>query len=256
MQPTTPAPQTPEPKPYAWQTCLDIRHASGEVYDTHFNPRLLDSFAHAPRVLLDIGCSAGVLGAFVREQNPGCRTVGIEPNEHAAKVAASRLHHVSCSTFEEFDFAAAQLTLGSIDTVVAADVLEHMHNPWQVMTTLRPYLTQDAQFIISIPNTRHLGLIKSLADDGAWTYEEKGLLDITHIRFFTLFEMTQFLHQTGYRMEHVNFFLDHRLETFYAENKDKPSTNIRLGRMSIENVPAKELAELCAWQFFIRARPR
>lgn len=211
--------------------------------------------AHPPRTLLDIGCASGLLGNAVKTRNPGCRTIGIEPNEATAKLASTNLDKVLCGKFEDFNLEAEGIPLGSVDTVVAADVLEHMYDPWHVMTGLKPYLSKDAQLILSIPNTRHLGLMKNLIDDGQWTYTEKGLLDITHIRFFTLGEIGHFLAQTGYRMEHVNFFLDPQLEQFYMENQGKPEIHVKVGRMTLEKLAPKELAELCTWQFFIRARP-
>ncbi len=240
---------------FAWQTCLDVKHTDGHIYQHHFNPALLEVLAHPPRTLLDIGCASGLLGQAVKSRNPACRTIGIEPNEATARLAAQNLDCVLCGKFEDFNLEAEGIAPGSVDTVVAADVLEHMYDPWHVMTGLKPYLSKDAQLILSIPNTRHLGLMKSLIDDGQWLYAEKGLLDITHIRFFTLREIANFLTQTGYRLEHVNFFLDPNLEKLYAQNQNKPEINVRLGRISFERISAKELAELCTWQFFIRARP-
>ena len=248
------APPAPEPL-FAWQTCLDVKHTDGHIYQHHFNPALLEVLAHPPRTLLDIGCASGLLGHAVKARNPGCRTIGIEPNDATAKLAAQNLDQVLCGKFEDFNLEAEGIALGSVDTVVAADVLEHMYDPWHVMTGLKPYLSKDAQIILSIPNTRNLGLMKALVDDGLWTYAEKGLLDITHIRLFTLREIGNFLAQTGYRLEHVNFFLEPSFEQFYAQNQNKPEINIRVGRMSWERLTPKELAEMCTWQFFIRARP-
>ena len=156
--------------------------------------------------------------------------------------------------FEDFQLENEGIARGSVDTVVMADVLEHMYDPWHVMVNLKPYLAPDAQLILSIPNTRHLGLMQGLLDGGSWTYAEKGLLDITHIRFFTLKEIANFLAQTGYRMEFVNHFLDAGLAPLYEKNKSNPDINIRLGRIALEKVTPRELAELCTWQFFIRAR--
>ncbi len=245
---------TPEPL-FAWQTCLDVKHTDGHIYQHHFNPALLDVLAHPPRTLLDIGCASGLLGQAVKAKNPACRTIGIEPNEATAKLASQNLDQVLCGKFEDFNLEAEGIPTGSVDTVVAADVLEHMYDPWHVMTGLKPYLSKDAQIVLSIPNTRNLRLLKDLVDEGKWTYAERGLLDITHIRFFTLAEINNFLTQTGYRLEHVNYFLDPGFEQFYAQNQDKPEINVRVGRMSLERLSKKELAELCTWQFFIRARP-
>lgn len=244
----------PAAPPYAWQTCLDIRNSDGRLYQDHFNPALLDVLAHPPRVLLDIGCASGLLGQEVKARHPACRTFGIEPNAVTAELAATRLDRVLRGKFEDFDLSAEGIAPGSVDTVVAADVLEHMYDPWQALVALRPYLTADAQLILSIPNTRHIGLLKALADFGQWTYTEKGLLDITHIRFFTLSEIERLLAQTGYRLEHVNFFLDPTFERYFHQNKDKAEIHVSAGRLILERLSARDLAELCTWQFFVRAR--
>ena len=254
-QPPVPNPAQPMAEPqYVWQTCLNIEDAPATPYQQHFNPQLLDVLAHPPRVLLDVGCSSGILGNYVKGLHPACRTIGIEPNRATAELAAKNLDQVLCGKFEDFTLEKEGVAFGSVDTVVMADVLEHMYDPWHVMVKLKPYLSPDAQLILSIPNTRHLGLMQGLFDGGRWTYAEKGLLDITHIRFFTLREIADFLAQTGYRMEFVNHFLDAGLSSFYEQNKSNPDINIRLGRMALEKVTPKELAELCTWQFFIRAR--
>jgi 2-polyprenyl-3-methyl-5-hydroxy-6-metoxy-1,4-benzoquinol methylase len=239
---------------FAWQTCLGAAPRGADHYH-HFNPTLLEEFAHPPRLLLDIGCASGQLGQVVKAQHPGCRTIGIEPDAATARLAAQNLDRVLCGRFEDFDLEAEGIAPGSVDTVVAADVLEHMYDPWHAMAGLKRYLSPDAQVILSIPNTRNLALIKALLDDGRWTYEETGALDITHVRFFTLREIEAFLVQTGYRLEHVNFIIDPRFEKFCAQSMNQAETNIRVGRISMERVPQKELAELCTWQFFIRARP-
>ena len=239
---------------YVWQTCLNVEDALATPYQQHFNPQMLDVLAHAPRVLLDVGCSSGNLGKYVKSLHPACRTIGVEPNRATAALAAQNLDQVLCGKFEDFQLENEGIARGSIDTVVMADVLEHMYDPWHVMVNLKPYLAADAQLILSIPNTRHLGLMQGLLDGGSWTYAEKGLLDITHIRFFTLKEIANFLAQTGYRMEFVNHFLDAGLAPLYEQNKSNPDINIRLGRIALEKVTPRELAELCTWQFFIRAR--
>lgn len=244
-----------EGSPPAWQVCLDVRNSDGRLYQDHFNPTLLESLAGPPRHLLDIGCASGVLGMMVKEAHPQCRVTGIEPNLATANVARTRLDQVLCGLLEDFDLEKEGIARSSIDTVVAADVLEHMYDPWRAMISLKPYLTADAQFIISIPNTRHLKVSGDLIEKGEWTYAEKGLLDITHIRFFTLKEITRLITETGYQLEHVNYLLDPLLEPVYQQNVNQREINLRMGRLTLERLLPQELAELCAWQFFLRARP-
>lgn len=249
-------PVAPSPTPeYVWQRCLDIKKSDATDYHGHFNPRLLEVLAHPPRRLLDIGCASGILGRYVKETTPGAYVAGIEPNEAAAAAAKSNLDLVLCGKFEDVDLVGAGIPHGSIDTVVAADVLEHMYDPWHVLVNLKPFLTPDAQLIISIPNVRNLKLVTNLADIGMWTYDERGLLDITHIRFFTLKEMAALLTQTGYKLELVSHFIDKGLEDLYESAQGKPEINVRAGRLSLEKITMQELTELCTWQFFMRARP-
>jgi O-antigen biosynthesis protein len=97
--------------------------------------------------MLDIGCASGLFGAFTKEKYPDARVVGIEVNRAAAASARDRIDYVLEGKIEDVDFASAGITPGSIDTVIAADVLEHMYDPWHVMVKLKKYLTPDAQFI-------------------------------------------------------------------------------------------------------------
>jgi O-antigen biosynthesis protein len=250
------SPATAPKLPYAWQRCLNVADSTytGD-YHTYLNPNLLNLFAHAPRKLLDIGCATGVLCSVMKERNPSTYTIGIEPNKQAAEMARSKLDRVFTGTFEEIDLVAEGFPHGSIDSVVAADVLEHMYDPWRTMVNLKPFLSKDAQVIISIPNSRHVNLIARLADGGLWTYEDRGLLDITHIRFFTLKEFSTLLEQTGYRIERVDHFIDPSLGEFYNAAQKGPEINLRVGRLAFERLTLQDLTELCTWQFFIRARP-
>jgi O-antigen biosynthesis protein len=255
--PASAAPVAPPPHlQYAWQRCLNVADSTyAGDYHTYFNPDLLNLFAHAPRTLLDIGCASGVLCSVVKERHPASHTIGIEPNKRAADLARSRVDQVFTGTFEEVDLVAEGITHGSIDSVVAADVLEHMYDPWRTLVNLKPFLTKDAQVIISIPNSRHVNLIARLADGGMWTYEDRGLLDITHIRFFTLKEFAGLLEQTGYRLERVDHFIDPSLLEFFNAAKKGPEINLRVGRIAFERLTLQDLTELCTWQFFNRARP-
>lgn len=74
--------------------------------------------------------------------NPACQIIGIEPDEGAAKLAAQSLDRVLCGKFEDFNLESEGIALGSVDTVVAADVLEHMYDPWHAMTPAEALLVE------------------------------------------------------------------------------------------------------------------
>lgn len=239
--------------PPVWKTLLQVEDTAATGYHGGMRRELVDLSPRPIRVALDIGCAAGGTGAYIKSKHPRARVIGIEVNRSAAELAKKRLDQVLVGRFEEIDFAAAGIKPGSIDTVIVADVLEHMYDPWSVLTALRPWLSMDAQVIASIPNVRNLKLMEDMAA-GYWRYEDSGLLDITHIRFFTLREVRRFFHETGYHVRTLQYAIDPRLMAFYQENKARPGPlDINLGKMSLHGIEGTELDELCSLQFYVVA---
>jgi 2-polyprenyl-3-methyl-5-hydroxy-6-metoxy-1,4-benzoquinol methylase len=238
----------------AWQTCLDIDGQEAAHYLDFVNAGLFNAIAGTPRQVLELGCSAGAFGAELKKRHPGASVTGIEAGRAAAARAATRLDRVVCGRIEEVDFAAAGFTPGHFDTVIAADILEHLVNPWDVLVRLKPFLARDAQVVASIPNVRNALLIAALAVNGRWQYRERGLLDITHLRFFTLEEICRMFVETGYRYEYHMVNLAAPLADLYQRNVTREKFTLQLGRLSISDVTPAELSELCAEQFFLRAR--
>ena len=85
---------------------------------------------------------------------------------------------------------------------MAADVLEHLRDPEAVLLALKPFLTPNATIVTSIPNVRNLGVLQS-AVEGNWTYQAAGILDRTHLRFFTLREIRSMFQRLGYDVEYT-----------------------------------------------------
>ncbi|MBK1679960.1 methyltransferase [Rhodocyclus tenuis] len=239
--------------PPAWKTLLQVEDTAATGYHGGVRRELVDLSPRPIRLALDIGCAAGGTGAYIKSKHPPARVIGIEVNRSAAELAKKQLDQVLVGRFEEIDFAAAGVKPGSIDTVIVADVLEHMYDPWSVLTALRPWLSMDAQVIASIPNVRNLKLMEDMAA-GYWRYEDSGLLDITHIRFFTLREVRRFFHETGYHVRTLQYAIDPRLMAFYEENKPRPGPiDINMGKMSLHAIEGAELDELCSLQFYVVA---
>jgi 2-polyprenyl-3-methyl-5-hydroxy-6-metoxy-1,4-benzoquinol methylase len=195
-----------------------------------------------------------MFGLRLKEKFPGVTVVGIEPGRAAAALAATRLDRVICSRLEAVDFASQGLAPGEFDTVIAADVLEHMVNPWEALVRIRPLLAPGGQFVASIPNVRNLGLLAETLLNGRWRYAERGLLDITHLRFFTLEEIRRMFEQTGYRLEGFAANVSPNLAGIWRENKDREAITLTLGRLTLRDLRREDLVELCAEQFLVRAR--
>ncbi|OZB50486.1 MAG: hypothetical protein B7X42_04600, partial [Thiomonas sp. 14-66-4] len=205
----------------------------------HSNPRadLLSLLRQPPRRVLDVGCASGAMGAWLKRQFPNVELWGIEANPHVARQAQTHYHRVMAGLLEDVDLAAQGLQAASLDTLVLADVLEHMRNPWRALHALRPWLSEDAQVLISLPNARNLWLLNELAE-GRLTYEASGILDITHLRFFTRDEGQRMLEQTGYTVEAVSYGPDSRF--FQTPRPAAFPANLETEHLVLKNVDADE----------------
>ena len=245
---TIPAPAPP------WKTCLDIEAQDADHYRGNVNLALLDLVEGAPRRVLDLGCAAGHLGQKLKERDGEVSVVGIDANRAAATAAESRLDRVICARLDDLDFAAHGLRHGEFDAIVAADILEHLVNPWALLERLRPLLAPDGQLLVCVPNVRNLGVVSDLLQGGRWAYQDQGLLDITHLRFFTLHEMRSMFDETGYRAEKFGALISRALNETYQRHREDPSGTIQVGRMTLTGISPAELMELCAEEFLFRCR--
>ena len=245
------APQADRP---AWQTCLDVEGQAGAHYLDFVNTGLMDLIAGSPRRVLELGCAGGMFGFRLKERFPQATVVGIEASREAADVAAKRLDRVIRARLEEVDFAAEGLAEEPFDAVIAADILEHLVNPWDLLVRLRSLLAPDAQLLASIPNVRNLGVVAELLVNGRWQYRERGLLDITHLRFFTLAEMLRMFDETGYACEEYTGTISLAFTSLYQKYKGHEKVAIDIGRVKLTEVSARELFELCAEGFLLRCR--
>jgi 2-polyprenyl-3-methyl-5-hydroxy-6-metoxy-1,4-benzoquinol methylase len=237
---------------FVWQQYLDVETADvADIYHTTGRPQLAAMYTNKPAVILDVGCAAGSNAALIKQRFPGSRAWGIEMNHAAAQLAQSKLDRVLVGKFEDFDLEQEGIAKGTLDAVLLADVLEHMYNPWDVMVKLRSYISPTGQLVLSIPNVRNLWLMDQLSK-GNWTYEGQGLLDITHIRFFTLKEILKFCSETGYRVVRVESSIDGRLQPFWNLHQSATAPfDINTDRLTLKGVTRDELLELCAVQFYL-----
>lgn len=163
-------------------------------------------FIREPKRLLDIGCSTGSVGKRLKNKYPGLFAWGVEISS-AANEANTCLDKVSTYLVSDFEDSEMQL-LSSIDTVLLLDVLEHMYDPWKTLGFISNAIPHSAQVIVSLPNTANLNILRDLAN-GFWHYQETGLLDVTHIRFFTLYEMQKMFYETGFRILRTHFSMEY-----------------------------------------------
>lgn len=169
------------------------------LYESHARPELLPFLPEQSRSFLDVGCARGGFGASIRRRfGVGVRLVGIEPVEAQAADARAHYDEVVVGLYPD----AVSEWVERYDCVVLADVLEHMLDPWAALESMKSLLTEEGRIVASIPNIQFLPMwLKVLR--GRWDYADSGILDRTHIRFFTRKTMIEMFSNAGYETEQV-----------------------------------------------------
>lgn len=148
--------------------------------------------------VLEIGCDCGATLLEIRNRFPNAIVYGSEINEEAAKVA-SHIAHVQVNNIEEENLSFER---GFFDYIIFGDVLEHLHEPLKTIQYCKGFLKKEGCIIASIPNLMHISIMEKLLK-GDFTYTETGLLDKTHIHFFTFNEILRLFEAGGYKVENV-----------------------------------------------------
>jgi 2-polyprenyl-3-methyl-5-hydroxy-6-metoxy-1,4-benzoquinol methylase len=170
-------------------------HGTGHApYPDYANPQLLEKIPLAARTILDIGCAQGALGAAYLQRNPRARVLGIDSDEAAIRIARRRLTEVACVDVEAtpMPFAADP----KIDCIIYGDILEHLTDPWTLLRRHAEYLAPEGTVLVCMPNVEHWSFVQRLLH-GNFDYEDTGLLDRTHLRWFTPRNMGNALAKAG-----------------------------------------------------------
>lgn len=151
-------------------------------------------------VVLDVGSACGDFGLFLHRKK-ACDVHGMEfsiPSIEIAKktFAYSAIHQVDLNTFHERDF---ENYYGYFDCIALLDVLEHVLNPEQTLEKLKRFLKEGGFFVISLPNIA-FGDIKLQLLTDSFAYTEDGILDKTHLRFFTFRSIADYLTARGFQI--------------------------------------------------------
>lgn len=152
--------------------------------------------------ILDIGCGRGILGKFLQDKYSALVT-GIEITPENYSMASTVLHNTMLGDVERMESSV----LGKdFDYVIFSDSLEHLLEPQAVLEKMKSALAKEGRVLISIPNVRNFRVTLPLLFADNWEYQDEGLLDRTHLRFFTHSSICNLLDRCGYQVEHV--FLD------------------------------------------------
>lgn len=184
-------------------TSLDAeRSSTAGAYETARQP-VQALVPLSARRILDVGCAAGAVGAALRARQ-GAEVVGIDINPDYAAEASERLDQFICGNLEDFTQRDLEQDIGTFDCIVAADVLEHLRDPWHVLDRLVTVLEPGGYLVVSLPNVRYLATALHVYIRGTWPRERVGLFDATHLRWFTERDMLAMLTGAGLTVERVD----------------------------------------------------
>jgi len=168
-------------------------------YYQRLRPRIANAVPEGARRVLDVGCAEGELGRFLREHRRVSYVAGIEVDPQAAARAREALHHVVACDLNATGSGEvlAGLPKQGFDCIVFADVLEHLIDPWRWLRDLAGLLVPGGTVIVSLPNLRYYRVVLALLFRGRFEYQDEGILDWTHLRFFTEQTARGLLEQAG-----------------------------------------------------------
>ena len=204
----------------AKHNCLGIEEQTNkyEPEDYNFNiENKNDSHALlAQRVLensnvLDIGCASGIIGRLLKE-NKNCTMDGIEVDPVSFELAKKsqiykNMYHFSITDSKSKEYQEFLKKTKKYDYIILGDILEHLVNPWEVLYHFSKKLNKEGKILISIPNVNHIDIIKNMMNN-QFNYNNVGILDSTHLRFFTSLSFFQM-------MENYNSLYDRPLNVYY-----------------------------------------
>lgn len=145
--------------------------------------------------VLELGCASGTTGAELKALGIAEVVHGVELRPDLAGEAEGRIERVWTADLETLEPGDLE---PPYDALVAADVLEHLRDPWSVLRRLSAALAGGAQLVASIPNVRYLPVVADLAVRGRFDYRPEGVLDRGHLRFFTRRSIHQLLDGAGF----------------------------------------------------------
>lgn len=178
------------------------------------NQTLIDMIQHHSNDsinVLEIGCDCGATLLEIKNLFPNANVYGSELNESAALIA-SHFATVTVNNIEEYNLPYPS---NMFDYIIFGDVLEHLHKPDKAIEYCKSLLKDTGHIIASIPNVMHISVMEDLLK-GNFTYTETGLLDKTHIHFFTYNEVQKMFQTCGYEITAIKPLV---IEIAEAQNK-------------------------------------
>jgi ubiquinone/menaquinone biosynthesis C-methylase UbiE len=184
--------------------------ADQDEYYVNDRSEILQFLPADAQTLIDVGCGQGLFSAAVKKQFPSCEVWGLEPFSQPAQSARGRCDKLIVQSFDE-----ANLPEGYFDVVTMLDVLEHMSWPEPALAKVRRILKPGGKVVLSLPNVQYFLNLIELIVRNDWEYKDSGILDRTHLRFYTTKSAARMLEANGFEVEIVAGINPHRPRWFY-----------------------------------------
>ncbi|GFO71435.1 O-antigen biosynthesis protein [Bathymodiolus japonicus methanotrophic gill symbiont] len=197
--------------------------------------------------VLELGCSSGYLSKFL-QQDLACEVVGVDIDSHALQQAAPFCVQTIVADLDTETWLT-EIQGQQFDVVLCADVLEHLKNTAAMLASLKPFLHADSCLLASVPNVAHASIRLELLQ-GHFDYESLGLLDDTHLHFYTRDGLIAMLMQAGY----VCCDISYSIQDLADEAIDQHLKNSGL-KSSDKALELFHAPDAVAYQFIIEARP-
>ena len=200
-------------------------------YEYDFDPSSETAPANVVRMVgknkrvLEIGCGPGSITKVLAQQE-NCQITGLELDLEAIKKVTPYCVQVMQADLNSSDWPNLVSDKEKFDVIVAADVLEHLYDPWKALQRMVPFINANGYLVISLPHVGHAAVISCLIN-GDFEYRNWGLLDRTHIRFFGLKNIEALFAQANLKIIEVKYITTPPEETEFAASWSKLSTTIQ-----------------------------
>lgn len=181
----------------------------------HVGTKILRMVGKEKRVL-EIGAGPGSITRLLREHNQ-CRVTAIELDGEAIPILEPYCERVYQCDLNDPSWALSVSAEGKFQVVVAADVLEHLYDPWTTLRAMQTVLSDGGCIVVSLPHIGHQAVLASLYA-GDFDYHDWGLLDRTHIRFFGIRSMQRLFDETGLKIIEAQFLVRAPEHTEFANS--------------------------------------
>ena len=201
---------------------------------------IADRVPAGARRVLDLGCAKGGLAGLLKARGP-VEVVGVERDEDYAAAAEQHCDRVICADIE----ALTPDGLGRFDCLVAADVLEHLVDPWTALRAYARLLDPGGTAVISLPNVGHWSTYAALIK-GSWPRTPEGVHDATHLRWFTLRDARELVEQAGLEVAFRGPPPATDLARLAARRPARPGGHTHPRRADARHLPARARRVSCA----------